>query len=460
MLIRQAEIDFYCATGARRMDVRIDGGCLQSVAPQLMPWPGEDVIDAQGHALLPGLHDHHLHLAALAVALDSLPCGPPELMTCDALAAALHERVARPGEDEWIRGVGYHESVAGDIDRNWLDHIVPQRPVRIQHRSGRLWICNSRALERLGMPQHVDGRLLDADDWLRERLPCHFPSLHRVSRLLAAQGVTGVTDTTPYNDLAQCQHFVAARAAGALWQDVLLMGDARLDNMQETAGLWRGATKFHLHEYVLPDFDGLVAAMQRSHAAGRPVAVHCVTVVELIFALGAMEAAGAHPGDRIEHASRVPPDVLPFLTARHVTVVSQPNFIFERGDAYRQTIEVADQPWLYRLRSLQEAGIALAGSTDAPFGKAQPWLAMQAAVERRSREGVVLGAAEALTPEAALRLFLSPLSAPGSVARRIEEGAVADLCLLDRSWAHARAALGNVRVSACFKEGKALSIDP
>ncbi len=465
MLIRDAEIDF-----TRRVDVRIDAGRIVAVAPpgQLAPHPGEDVHDACGNALLPGLHDHHLHLVSLAVALDSLQCGPPQVTTAEELAARLSECAGAPGDDEWMRGIGYHASVAGDIDRDWLDRIVPHRPVRIQHRSGRLWILNARALELLlvagtsppaGLERRggrTTGRLYDADAWLRERLPRAFPSLRRAGALLAAHGVTGVTDATPHNDAEQHRRFVAAQAAGELAQDILLMGDASPDPMTDNAGVRRGPRKIHLHENALPPFDAMVADIARSHAAGRPVAIHCVTVAELVFSLGALESAGAHPQDRIEHAAVTPPDVLPLLAARGVTVVTQPNFIRERGDAYRRDVPVVEQPWLYRLRGFLDAGIPLAGGTDAPFGEANPWAAMQAAVDRCDRENAVLGAAEALTPEQAVALFLGSPETPGGGSRRIAPGVPADLCLLDRPWHRARRNLGEVRVSATFKGGRIL----
>jgi predicted amidohydrolase YtcJ len=453
MLIRQAEIDFHLDCGARRVDLRIEAGRIQALAHQLTPWPGEPVLEAQGRALLPGLHDHHLHLAAFASALDSLRCGPPEIINAEALAEALHARADRADEDEWIRGIGYHESVAGNIDRAWLDRIVPHRPLRIQQRSGRLWILNTLALERIGLANHPDGRLLDADDDLRARLPRGFPSLRRASTLLASYGVTGITDATPSNDRAQFGHFAAARASNELIQDLLVMGNDSLDSVAEPPGLWRGPRKIHLHEHALPLLDDLVTTMRRSHLAGRPVAVHCVTVTELVFALGALEMAGSHPGDRIEHAALTPSETLPLLRERGVTVVSQPNFIFERGDVYRQEVDPCEHNCLYRLHGLQAAGIPLAGSTDAPFGAANPWQAMQAAVERRSRQGAALGLAEALTAEAALCLFLTPLQAPGATPRRIETGIVADLCLLDRCWQQARDALGDIHVMATYKAG-------
>ena len=464
MLIRNAELNF-----GEIADVRLAVGRIVSIAPKLEPAPGEAVLDARGGALLPGLHDHHIHLVSLAVALESLSCGPPQVNTETELVTRLRERSAALDDGEWIRGFGYHESVAGDIDRDWLDLHVADRPVRIQQRSGRLWIVNSCALEQLGvhgdaaLPAGLElidgrpsGRIYDADAWLRDKLPRGFPPLARVGALLAGYGVTGVTDTTPHNDLAQFRHFVAARAAGEMAQEILVMGDASLDTAIDARGVCRGPTKIHLHESDLPLFDDMVSTIRRSHDAGRPIAIHCVTVAELVFSLGALECAGAQAGDRIEHAAVAPPDVLPLLVAQGVTVVTQPNFILERGDAYLRDVALAERPWLYRLRGLLDAGIPVGGSTDAPFGDANPWLSMHAAVQRRSASGSVLGAVEALAPEDALALFTSAAHTPGGPPRRIAVGAAADLCLLDRPWAVARRNLSKVRVVATLKDGASL----
>ena len=138
------------------------------------------MLDADGGALLPGLHDHHIHLMALAVAKASVRCGPPQIRSLGSLASALRERRDSRG---WIRGVGYHESVAGQLDRARLDELVPDRPVRIQHRSGALWVVNSAAVDQLGLDRGVDqpgverdaeghatGRLFRLDSWLRQHL--------------------------------------------------------------------------------------------------------------------------------------------------------------------------------------------------------------------------------------------------------------------------------------------------
>lgn len=446
------------------LDLRIRDGVVAQLGPRLAPLSDERIVEAAGAALLPGLHDHHLHLQALAAAAGSLHCGPPQIVDAAGLATVLRRANAAGGD--WLRGIGYHDSVAGEIDRDWLDRHVPDRPVRIQHRSGRLWILNGAALERLGPPEAgatialrrawASGRLLDADDWLRARLPATRPALGAVSRRLAQRGVTGVTDATPGNDLAQYAHFAACQRSGELLQRLLVMGDASLAAAVPEASIAPGATKLHLHEHALPDFDVLCASIARSHAARRPIAAHCVTTTTLACVLGALAVAGSLPGDRIEHGSMIPDCWLGLLHDAAVTVVTQPNFVFERGDRYLAEIEPAAHAELYRARRLLEAGIALAAGSDAPFGDADPWRAMQAAVERRTRSGSTLGAAEALTPEQACGLFLGPLQDPARPARALVVGRPADLCLLDRDWSSARRALGDVRVRLTLRDGEAL----
>ena len=151
-----------------------------------------------------------------------------------------------------------------------------------------------------------------------------------------------------------------------------------------------------------------------------------------------------------------PPDAVQLLANLPLTVVTQPGFIRERGDAYLVDVEPRDQPWLYRCEGFLRAAVPLGGSTDAPFGNPDPWTAMRAAVDRRTESGASIGSDEALTPERALALFTSPPERPGEAPRSIERGAAADLCLLDRPWSAARSELSSGGVVATIRGGSVI----
>ena len=96
------------------VDLRV-GPTITAVAERLTPEPGEEMYDARGGTVLPGLHDHHVHLWSSAAALESVPAGPPQVRARADLRDALH--AAGVDADGWIRAVGYHDSVAGALDR-------------------------------------------------------------------------------------------------------------------------------------------------------------------------------------------------------------------------------------------------------------------------------------------------------------------------------------------------------
>jgi predicted amidohydrolase YtcJ len=435
LLIRNADLN------GCRVDLRIRHGVICAINPVLQLLPDEEMMDADGGAILPGLHDHHIHLNASAAMRESVRCGPPLIGTAVQLAAALN---AVPGSG-WIRGIGYHDSVAGEIDRDWLDRFGPERPIRIQHRSGRMWILNSRALVALSLDFRHGGRLIDVDALLRSRLPDRAPDLMPIGVHLASLGVTGLTEVTPRNGPEDYRRLAEA----GLPQRLVVMGKADLADMAPCGQAQVGAVKLHYHDHDLPPLDTLVSEIGRAHGTGRAVASHCTTTVELMLTLAAIEEAGPMPGDRIEHASVVTPANAEWIARLGLTIVTQPHFLAERGAAYRVEVEPGDRPWLYRLAGLKRAGIGLAAGSDAPFGTLDPWAAMAAAVDRP--EG--FGNYEALTPEEALALYTGTAIAPATQNRKVVEGSVADLCVLDRPWSAARCDLAAVRVRATLVGG-------
>lgn len=412
------------------VDIRVDG-TIAAVGADLETRPGEQVFDAHGRTVIPGLHDHHVHLHAAAAALTSVRVGPGEVRDRTGLAEALAR--APIGGDGWIRAVGYHEAVAGPLDRALLDELSPPVPVRVQHRSGVLWTVNTAGLARLGLADHPDGRLRSDDHGWSDTLPRSEIPLADVSRRLAAFGVTGVTDATP--DLAPAD-VAALTANSAVLQRVHCLAPG----------------KRILHDTDL-DLDALSGWITARHAEDIPVAVHCVTAAQLVVTLAALQAAGTRPGDRIEHAAIVPDDSLAALAASGATVVTQPNFVTERGDQYLVDVPAAEHRELWRVASLLKAGVPVALSTDTPFGDGDPWAAMRAAVARTTASGPVLGADERVSPRAALTMFLGTAEHPAR-PRVIAPGAPADLVLLDGSPAEVLDALDAGLVAATLVAGR------
>ena len=435
LLIREVEL----ASGGCA-DVRLAAGRVEAIG-SLTPRSGEPCIVAQGGLLLPGLHDHHVHLAATATARLSVRCGPPQVLDAAMLACALE----RPGSD-WLRGIGYHESVAGMLHRSWLDGVTGDRPVRIQHRSGRMWFLNSAGLALLlsseagAPPPGLDvesGRLFDEDAWLRKVLDSRPPPLDHLGGELARLGITGVTDMGPANGPVEHAYLAGEQARGALPQRVVLAGSMALGAIESSDRLQRGPYKIHLHEADLPAFDAVVEAIIAAHEQGRGVAVHCVTELELVFALAALRDAGVTDADRIEHAAVAPDALVAQIADLGLCVAVQPLFVTERGDAYLGDVPAEDWPHLYRLRAFVDAGVAIAGSSDAPYVDVDPWKGIAAAVDRRTASGNHLGAGEALDAGEALALYLAdPLDLRR--IRTVSVGAPADLCLLDAGWSRLR----------------------
>ncbi|OBG99551.1 MULTISPECIES: amidohydrolase family protein [unclassified Mycobacterium] len=393
----------------RTVDIRV-GAQIEEMGEGLAARKGEGVLYAGGGTVLPGLHDHHVHVRSAASALDSFLVGPPGVTTKEQLTQLLSN--ATPGPDGWIRAVGYHESVAGELDRAALDALVRDVPVRIQHRSGALWMLNSEALGRVGLPEHPDGRLRSADRGWSDALAQRETDLAELSRRITATGVTGVTDATP--DLA-ADDMVA-----------LLVSHRRGEFRPRPSFLSPG--KKILQDDRL-DLDALTAWVAAQHGDDRPVAVHCVTAAQLVVTIAALRAAGSHPRDRIEHAAVVPDENLADLAELGVTVVTQPNFVAERGDHYLADVPAAEHPQLWRVASLLDARVPVALSTDMPFGHGDPWTAMRAAVYRTTPGGAVLNPNECVSALTALTMFLGRPDQPGR-ARTVDTGQAGDLCVL------------------------------
>src|SRR5699024_7587801 len=328
---------------------------------------GALLIAAGGGALLPGLGDHHVHLFATAAARASVDVSGPRGL------AVLRDV---PG-DGWVRAVGARR----ELVRTDLDAVVPDRPIRVQHRSGALWTMNAAGVSEvlrnggagaLTPQEQGTGQLWRADDRLRTLLPiAQPPDLESLGRELLSRGVTAVTDATP----------TMAEPA------VSMLGEALPQRILSLAGEGEGPRKIVIADHALPALDELVTTFAEVHRAGRPIAVHSVTRESLVLTTVALREAGPLPGDRIEHAAVCDDAGAALLAGLGVVVVTQPSLVRRRGDDYLAECVPHDRPWLWRHAGLLSAGVPVALSSDAPYGDPDPWRSIAAAVDRTTASG-------------------------------------------------------------------------
>jgi predicted amidohydrolase YtcJ len=190
--------------------------------------------------------------------------------------------------------------------------------------------------------------------------------------------------------------------------------------------------------YLQADAAELTATIVAAHRAGWRVAAHAIGDRAIDLALDAFETAEAayprqDPRHRIEHFAASRPDQVLRASERKVVAVPQGRFATELGDGMMAAVGPDRRSWLYRQRSLLDAGMVLPGSSDRPVAAGAPLLGIHDMVNRRAASGAPFNAGEAITAEEALRAYTygsAYASKAEHVKGSIEPGKLADLVVL------------------------------
>jgi predicted amidohydrolase YtcJ len=153
------------------------------------------------------------------------------------------------------------------------------------------------------------------------------------------------------------------------------------------------------------DAGEILARMRAAHAAGLQICVHAIgdAAVERCVELYARLLAEAPRPDhrhRIEHASCVPPELLPRIAELGLCVSTQPLFIHSEKTWLHRRLGAERARHTYPLRALLDAGVVVGGASDAPVESLDVLHAIQCCVTREGFEPQ-----QALSAREALRLF-------------------------------------------------------
>jgi hypothetical protein len=472
---------------------------------------GPTRISLDGATVVPGLIDAHCHISDIGYLASAADCSQPAAPDIPAIQSRLRE-ASRTGTG-WVTGAGYVEYKLRENrhpTRTELDHAVPGRPAVLYHTSLHACVLNSAALREAGFqdgqPDPPGGRLgrddqgrLDGVLFERPMFALFEHNLARdiaamtaaervalagnAGRRLAAFGLTAVCDADTRRDTLTA--FAEADEAGALSQRVYAMVVHDEADWLETSGL-KGARSGYLTAtaakiwadggmssrtaaihgtYPVPpygsgilsfDRDQLTAMVTGLAARGLQVCVHAQGDRAIETTLDAFEritADGNPRRHRIEHGGALYPALRARAVRQRVVIASQPGFISALGDGFAEAFpDTSDE--LYAFRSWLDAGLTVAGSSDAPVISADPLAGLRDAVTRRTGAGRPFGPGECLTPAQALSLYTR--HAAFAMHREhevgtLEPGKLADLTVLDGN--PLTADLGTVKVVATLSAG-------
>jgi predicted amidohydrolase YtcJ len=448
-------------------------------------------LNLDGATVVPGLIDAHCHISDVGYLASAADCSQPAAPDIPAIQARLRD--TKPSRTGWVTGAGYVEYKLRENrhpTRNDLDQAVPDHPAVLYHTSLHACVLNSAALREAGFqdgqPDPPGGRL-GRDDLGRldgvlferpmfalfernfARDTAAMTAAERVAlarnagRQLAARGLTAVCDADTRRDTLTA--FAEADEAGALSQRVYAMVVHEETDWLETSGL-KGTRSPYLTAsaakiwadggmssrtaaihgtYPVPPYGSGILSFDRAELTamvaalaerGLQVCVHAQGDRAIETTLDAFEniTKGGNPRrHRIEHAGAMYPELRARAAEQNVVIVSQPGFISALGDGFAEAFPGTSDE-LYAFRSWLDAGLTVAGSSDAPVIAPDPLIGLRDAVARRTGTGQPFGPGQCLTPAQALALYTR--NAAFAMHREhelgtLEPGKLADLTILD-----------------------------
>jgi len=463
---------------------------------EMRDWIGSRtrIIDLGGRVLLPGFNEAHCHVFVYGQSKRLWRNLRPDIVhSLDDVLAIVRDEARRLPMERWIRGRGFDPARLPprfEITRADLDAAAPHHPVCLTRLGGHVIVGNSRALALAGITRDTTdppGGKLDRDPGgeptgvLREAAQALLydvippPTLEETKTCLShaaqdylAAGITSVQNAgTVALDLEGFQHLYRE---GELPLRVYLMVKVELLDHLIAAGIHTGFGDDFLRVGPLKIFlDGGIGAhtaaldepyrddpenrgilwleqesldrlVARAHRAGFQIATHAIGDRAIRSVLDAYERAlvqwpRENHRHRIEHCELCTGDLLDRVARLDVIAVPQPIFLAEMGHTYLVSLGEARAHRIFPLRTLLDAQVPLAGSSDSPVSSYRPLDGIQAAITRRAASGDTLGPGEELAVRQALHIYTT-----GGAYASFEEGTkgalipgyLADLVVLDR----------------------------
>jgi predicted amidohydrolase YtcJ len=209
--------------------------------------------------------------------------------------------------------------------------------------------------------------------------------------------------------------------------------------------------------------DELRRLCQQAVDRGFQLAVHAACNAGIENAIRAYEHLGTGKyRHRVEHLVSLDRKQAARLAATGAIGVVQPSYLTLLGDDW-EAMPAPTRLHSLPLRDLLEAGVPLAGSSDAPVADYSPILGMQAAVTRGTAGGLVHQAEQAISPLQALALWTTGAALAANLseeAGRLVPGSRGNLVVLSKNPLEVRPeAWPEIRVERTIIGGKTVYLN-
>ncbi|MCC2671838.1 MAG: imidazolonepropionase [Armatimonadetes bacterium] len=439
-------------TGGTPTELLASPGRIQELGTTLRGTAAR-IVDLKGRVVIPGPVDAHCHLVSYGMS----HLREADLRGAHSLAELgerLHAQVTRAGlrdgDGRWLLARCFDQEVLpGGVwpSRRELDALVPDRPCRLLRVCGHALVANTPALLAAGLdprerhgefpegvlteeamaPVHRAVPKPDAADWLlaarwacTEAARAGFVGIHSLmanaAEVRALQDLRW-SDGLPVRVVMQLPYSLLDHAQGAglrtgFGDDRLSIGAIKLFSDGSLGARTAALLEPYADapgtrgELIFPP-DELRRRVVEIYAAGFQACIHAIGDDALRVTLDALddarravygEGAPAHP-PRVEHASLVNAELVQRMRATGAGAAIQPQFAWSDYWAPERLGESRARG-CYAFRTLWEAGVPLAGSTDCPVEVLDAMAAIGQLVYRPS-----WSPDEGLPLEAAVRVF-------------------------------------------------------
>lgn len=475
-------------------------------------------VDLAGHTLMPGFIDSHSHIINFSQLLSTVPLQGAQ--TPEALLQKLRDYIAKAQlpEGSWIIGFGYDHNLWPEKkqpDRYLLDQITDKYPIMLAHQSGHMGVVNTLALDELGITMAAkdpaggrigreNGELTgyfeeNAFSGLSRKIP--LPSLAQQKQWMKQAEETylsfGVTtaqegklepeqlelmqeltseeklllDIVGYVDMQKAEKM--PKASQPFWQQYVngfRIGGYKifLDGSPQGRTAWLTQPYEPQEEgycgYPIYDKTEVEALVGRAYAEKRQILAHCngdAAADQFLQAIQAVRAVYDDKSDRrpvMIHAQLVRSDQIVQMAQLGVIPSYFAAHTYHWGDAHLRNLGPERAMVISPLASTVKQGIALTMHQDTPVILPNMLETIWCAVNRTTREGVLLSQEECLTTWQALKaVTINGAHQYFEEDRKgtLEPGKLADMVILsDNPLTVEKDKIKNIQVLATVKDGQ------